>query len=145
MQMRHPALLIGWACGRFRLALGAVVLATSPSHVALCSPFSHLLKPETVYLSVAVSFNAVRRKLIVNCRHAELFIESSNWVFCAGAPINMNIFRLTGDLSHLAAIIILLLKIWKTRSCAGKSVVYPSRFAPPSLCRTEGVSSSSLD
>ncbi|KAF7242998.1 ER lumen protein-retaining receptor 2, partial [Varanus komodoensis] len=30
----------------------------------------------------------------------------------------MNIFRLTGDLSHLAAIIILLLKIWKTRSCA---------------------------
>ncbi|KAA0706010.1 C-Jun-amino-terminal kinase-interacting protein 4 [Triplophysa tibetana] len=33
----------------------------------------------------------------------------------------MNIFRLTGDLSHLAAIIILLLKIWKTRSCAGIS------------------------
>uniref|UniRef100_A0AC11B3A0 KDEL endoplasmic reticulum protein retention receptor 2 n=1 Tax=Ovis aries TaxID=9940 RepID=A0AC11B3A0_SHEEP len=30
----------------------------------------------------------------------------------------MNIFRLTGDLSHLAAIVILLLKIWKTRSCA---------------------------
>jgi len=34
----------------------------------------------------------------------------------------MNIFRLAGDLSHLAAIIILLLKIWKTRSCAGKSL-----------------------
>lgn len=34
---------------------------------------------------------------------------------------NMNIFRLVGDLSHLAAIIILLLKIWKTRSCAGIS------------------------
>ncbi|KAM5213741.1 ER lumen protein-retaining receptor 2 isoform 2-T2 [Hipposideros larvatus] len=33
----------------------------------------------------------------------------------------MNIFRLTGDLSHLAAIVILLLKIWKTRSCAGIS------------------------
>lgn len=33
----------------------------------------------------------------------------------------MNIFRLVGDLSHLAAIIILLLKIWKTRSCAGIS------------------------
>ncbi|KTG07171.1 hypothetical protein cypCar_00025168 [Cyprinus carpio] len=33
----------------------------------------------------------------------------------------MNIFRLTGDLSHLAAIIILLLKIWKSRSCAGIS------------------------
>lgn len=31
----------------------------------------------------------------------------------------MNIFRLVGDLSHLLAIIILLLKIWKTRSCAG--------------------------
>ncbi|KPM06889.1 ER lumen protein retaining receptor-like protein [Sarcoptes scabiei] len=33
----------------------------------------------------------------------------------------MNIFRLTGDLSHLTAIIILLLKIWKTRSCSGIS------------------------
>jgi len=33
----------------------------------------------------------------------------------------MNVFRLVGDLSHLLAIIILLLKIWKTRSCAGLS------------------------
>ncbi|KOB70817.1 ER lumen protein-retaining receptor [Operophtera brumata] len=48
----------------------------------------------------------------------------------------MNIFRLLGDLSHLLAIIILLLKIWKTRSCAGISgksqilfaIVYTSRY-----------------
>ncbi|KAJ8969970.1 hypothetical protein NQ317_008533 [Molorchus minor] len=33
----------------------------------------------------------------------------------------MNIFRFTGDLSHLIAIIILLQKIWHTRSCAGIS------------------------
>jgi ER lumen protein retaining receptor len=33
----------------------------------------------------------------------------------------MNLFRLCGDLSHLLAIIILLLKIWKTRSVAGVS------------------------
>jgi len=33
----------------------------------------------------------------------------------------MNLFRLCGDLSHLLAIIILLIKIWKTRSCAGIS------------------------
>ncbi|KAK8753682.1 hypothetical protein OTU49_001073 [Cherax quadricarinatus] len=33
----------------------------------------------------------------------------------------MNIFRLAGDLSHLLAIIILLLKIWSSRSCAGIS------------------------
>ncbi len=48
---------------------------------------------------------------------------------CWGRPLfhkpftrstNMNVFRLTGDLSHLAAIIILLLKIWKSRSCAGE-------------------------
>ena len=32
----------------------------------------------------------------------------------------MNIFRLAGDLSHLLAILVLLWKIWKTRSCAGK-------------------------
>lgn len=48
----------------------------------------------------------------------------------------MNVFRLLGDLSHLLAIIILLLKIWKTRSCAGISgksqilfaVVYTTRY-----------------
>lgn len=39
----------------------------------------------------------------------------------------MNIFRLTGDLSHLAAIVILLLKIWKTRSCAGERRARPGR------------------
>jgi len=33
----------------------------------------------------------------------------------------MNPFRLIGDLSHLLAIVILLHKIWKTRSCAGIS------------------------
>jgi len=33
----------------------------------------------------------------------------------------MNIFRLVGDLAHLSAIVILLLKIRKTRSCAGIS------------------------
>uniref|UniRef100_A0A8C4Q8D9 ER lumen protein-retaining receptor n=1 Tax=Eptatretus burgeri TaxID=7764 RepID=A0A8C4Q8D9_EPTBU len=33
----------------------------------------------------------------------------------------MNLFRLAGDVSHLLAIIILLLKIWRTRSCAGIS------------------------
>lgn len=33
----------------------------------------------------------------------------------------MNVFRLIGDLSHLLGIIILLWKIWKTRSCAGIS------------------------
>ncbi|XP_028312033.1 ER lumen protein-retaining receptor 3 [Gouania willdenowi] len=33
----------------------------------------------------------------------------------------MNVFRLAGDLSHLVAIIILILKISKSRSCAGIS------------------------
>ncbi|CAJ0565557.1 unnamed protein product, partial [Mesorhabditis spiculigera] len=33
----------------------------------------------------------------------------------------MNIFRLTGDISHLLAIVILLHKIWKSRSCEGIS------------------------
>ncbi|CDI97532.1 ER lumen protein retaining receptor [Echinococcus multilocularis] len=33
----------------------------------------------------------------------------------------MNIFRFLGDFSHFVAIVILLLKIWKTRSCAGIS------------------------
>ncbi|KAF3846766.1 hypothetical protein F7725_003844 [Dissostichus mawsoni] len=33
----------------------------------------------------------------------------------------MNIFRLAGDVSHLSAILILLLKIWRSKSCAGIS------------------------
>ncbi|CAH8644163.1 unnamed protein product [Schistosoma guineensis] len=48
----------------------------------------------------------------------------------------MNIFRLLGDFSHLVALIILLKKIWKTKSCAGLSgksqllfaVVFISRY-----------------
>merc|ERR1712168_995823 len=40
-----------------------------------------------------------------------------------------NVFRLLGDLSHLGAIIILLLKIWKTRSCAGISGKTQAMFA----------------
>ncbi|KAF7994212.1 hypothetical protein HCN44_006962 [Aphidius gifuensis] len=48
----------------------------------------------------------------------------------------MNIFRLSGDLSHLLAVIILVLKIWTTRSCAGISgksqilfaIVYVTRY-----------------
>lgn len=43
----------------------------------------------------------------------------------------MNIFRLTGDLAHLIAIIILLQKIWHTRSCAGK----PNFSVEPLFCR----------
>jgi len=35
----------------------------------------------------------------------------------------MNIFRLTGDLSHLVAVIVLLAKIWKTRSCSGECFI----------------------
>lgn len=36
----------------------------------------------------------------------------------------MNLFRLIGDLSHLLAILLLLAKIWKSRSCAGELVPY---------------------
>lgn len=47
----------------------------------------------------------------------------------------MNLFRLTGDLSHLLAILVLLWKIWKTRSCAGKFwlVLYLQRCVIPYL------------
>jgi len=41
----------------------------------------------------------------------------------------MNVFRLLGDLSHLLAIVILLLKIWKTRSCSGISGKTQALFA----------------
>jgi len=47
----------------------------------------------------------------------------------------MNIFRLLGDFSHLGAIIILLLKIWKTRSCAGVSGKSVLLYAVVFTCR----------
>ncbi|KAG9483722.1 hypothetical protein GDO78_009572 [Eleutherodactylus coqui] len=31
----------------------------------------------------------------------------------------MNVFRILGDVSHLLAIIILLMKMWRSKSCAG--------------------------
>lgn len=34
---------------------------------------------------------------------------------------NMNVFRLAGDVSHVVAIIVLFVKIWRSRSCAGRS------------------------
>ncbi|CAB3402929.1 unnamed protein product [Caenorhabditis bovis] len=34
----------------------------------------------------------------------------------------MNIFRISADMSHLIAVIILLVKIWKSRSCSGISL-----------------------
>lgn len=48
----------------------------------------------------------------------------------------MNVFRLAGDVSHLLAIIILFMKIWRSKSCAGISgksqmlfaVVFTSRY-----------------
>ena len=49
----------------------------------------------------------------------------------------VNIFRLSGGLFHLVAIVILLLKIWKMRSGAGISGKSPLLFAlPGSFCFT---------
>jgi len=36
----------------------------------------------------------------------------------------MNIFRLVGDMSHLLAILLLLMKMWKSRSVAGTCVFH---------------------
>lgn len=47
----------------------------------------------------------------------------------------MNIFRLLGDFSHLAAILILLFKIWITRSCAGVSGKSVALYALVFSCR----------
>lgn len=47
----------------------------------------------------------------------------------------MNIFRFFGDLSHLVAVIILFLKIWKTRSCSGISGKSQVLFAIVFTCR----------
>ena len=53
----------------------------------------------------------------------------------------MNPFRLAGDLFHLLAIIVLLVKIWQSRSCSGES----NKFAEmlQMLCYTSGISGKS--
>lgn len=47
----------------------------------------------------------------------------------------MNIFRFFGDLSHLIAVLILLRKIWTTRSCSGISGKSQVLFAIVFTCR----------
>uniref|UniRef100_A0A665X2E0 ER lumen protein-retaining receptor n=3 Tax=Percomorphaceae TaxID=1489872 RepID=A0A665X2E0_ECHNA len=84
--------------------------------------FPHLVRPASVCSCPTVSLGSVRSLIHCNRTRSEHIHRVHKHRFAsAGAPRNMNIFRLTGDLSHLAAIIILLLKIWKTRSCAGIS------------------------
>jgi ER lumen protein retaining receptor len=41
----------------------------------------------------------------------------------------MNTFRLLGDLSHVLAVFVLLAKIWKTKSAAGKFSVSHQRLS----------------
>lgn len=48
------------------------------------------------------------------------------------SPGTMNIFRILGDVSHLLAIIILLLKIVKSKSCAGECSHVPGKEGGPS-------------
>lgn len=55
----------------------------------------------------------------------------------------MNIFRILGDVSHLLAMIILLVKIWRSKSCAGKflfffSVLLTRHWCENSTERKEG-------
>ena len=50
----------------------------------------------------------------------------------------MNIFRLCGDMSHLFAMLILLMKVWKTRSVSGVSA--KSQVNPPLEQRNSSIS-----
>ncbi|WVZ06910.1 hypothetical protein V8G54_020256, partial [Vigna mungo] len=42
-------------------------------------------------------------------------------------PTNMNIFRLAGDMTHLASVLVLLLKIHTIKSCAGRIIAVGQR------------------
>lgn len=53
-------------------------------------------------------------------------------------PSTMNVFRILGDVSHLLAIIILLLKIQKSKSCAGECSYTPGKEEGPSLRLSKG-------
>lgn len=62
-----------------RLALGAVVLATSPSHVALCSPFSPIFRSPNQSVLVSRCHSALSgHQIHLSRRRTELSLESSN-------------------------------------------------------------------
>jgi hypothetical protein len=86
-----------------------------------CGPFcygqfSGQFFRNTFYRLHVDHFCFLRRATPASCGHVRYRISGRS-VVCS---LKMNIFRLVGDLSHLLAIIVLLLKIWKTRSCAGQ-------------------------
>lgn len=53
-------------------------------------------------------------------RAAESSLGSSARHSAGAAGGTMNVFRILGDLSHLLAMILLLVKIWRSKSCAGE-------------------------
>lgn len=53
-------------------------------------------------------------------RAAESSLRSSSRHGAGVAGGTMNVFRILGDLSHLLAMILLLVKIWRSKSCAGE-------------------------
>jgi len=58
-------------------------------------------------------YHVIKGAHVQNSNKAVIVLEES-------VGTKMNLFRLAGDLSHLLAIVILLVKIWRTRSCAGE-------------------------
>lgn len=53
-------------------------------------------------------------------RATESSLGSSARHGAGAAGGTMNVFRILGDLSHLLAMILLLVKIWRSKSCAGE-------------------------
>lgn len=53
-------------------------------------------------------------------RAAQSSLGSSSRHGAGEAGGTMNVFRILGDLSHLLAMILLLVKIWRSKSCAGE-------------------------
>lgn len=52
------------------------------------------------------------------------FLPSTLSLFFTPKKITMNIFRFAGDMTHLISILVLLLKIYATKSCSG-SFLFP--------------------
>lgn len=122
-----------------RLAPASSARLGSSLRTLLCCNIQEL-STSTAYLSTAVrlSYSSLEASLT---RHPSR--SSFRPLLGRGRPQNvyystMNIFRLLGDLSHLASILILVHKITKSRSCRGISfktqlcylIVFLTRWAP---------------
>lgn len=94
------------------------------THTPLWLPLAH----DTSYFPFSPAFPAVFARFKISSLSL-----SANFARFWGSSLpfyTMNIFRFAGDMTHLISILVLLLKIYATKSCSGNHFLSHSHFLP---------------